>query len=107
MKIEQSAKVESELVLKSRRHQLTALFETLETLQFRQIEGDAAQTVYAQLLNRQSRTQSLSRSTFNETEKVSTQIRALLAGIRLKHREYPQAVLKDLQAELSKMARFE
>ena len=107
IKVEQSAKVESELVLKSRRHQLTALFETLETLQFRQIEGDAAQTVYAQLLNRQSRTQSLSRSTFDETEKVSTQIRALLAGIRLKHSEYPQAVLKDLQAELSKMARFE
>ncbi len=101
IRIEQTQKVETEAVLKSRLHQLSELSKTLEALQFRQIEGDAAETVYAQLLSRQSHTQSLSRSTFKETEKVSDQISGLFGDIRLKHREYPQSVLSDLHAEIA------
>jgi hypothetical protein len=101
LEIERSEKTGNKTVLKSRLHQLNELFESLELLQFRQVEGDAAEAVYAQLLRRQSKIQLLSTQTFDETGNVSTQTRSLLKSIRSTHVSFPQIVLQDLQSRLS------
>lgn len=103
IKIEQLEKTVNKAVIKSRLHQLTELYETLKTLQFRQVEGDAAQAVYAQLLSRQSKSKSTSAQTFDETQTVSTHTSSLLKSIRSTHLSYPQFVLQELQSRLMSM----
>ena len=101
--IERSGNAVNKTVLKSRRHQLNELYERLESMQFRQVEGDAAEAVYAQLLERQSKIQSLSAQTFDETGNVSRHTISLFESIKFTHLSYPQFVLQDLQGRLSNL----
>ena len=101
LEIERSEKTANKAVLKSRLHQLTELYESLELLEFKQVEGDAAGAVYAQLLSRQSKIQSLSAQTFDETGTLSTDTMRIFRSIRSTHLSYPQFVLHDLQSQLS------
>lgn len=105
LKIEKEQGSLAPAVIKSRMHQLEEQTETIQELQQRQIEGDAAEAVYAQLLAKQSKQQSLSNSTFAETERVSEQIHILLQETVELHTAFPQKILSDVETKVREMIR--